>query len=105
MTEIGKTFKYVSVFELEVDCYSEEFHIKERIMGIKGCNIVRMFYLVEKAYAFGSENLNKEELKELDIKLVVNRGSHPYFVLYRQGTKSENRIAIMSNLWIKFTLA
>jgi hypothetical protein len=40
---------------LEVDNYSEQFHIKERIMGVKACNIVRIFYLVEKAHAFGQE--------------------------------------------------
>jgi hypothetical protein len=73
LNKIGKSFKYVSVFELELDINSEEFHIKERIMGIKGCNIVRIFYLVEKAYAFGSENQMHDSLPELDIKLVLDK--------------------------------
>ena len=60
MNRIGENFKYISVFELEVDNYSDEFHIKERIMGIKACNLVRIFYLVEKAYAFGLE-LDKKD--------------------------------------------
>jgi hypothetical protein len=37
---------------LEVDNYSEEFHIKERIVGVKGCNVERLFYPVEKSYGF-----------------------------------------------------
>jgi hypothetical protein len=68
---------------LEVDSITEEFHIKERIMGIKGCNIVRIFYLVEKAYAFGSENTKNDDLKELDIKLVVNRSKKIKYNYYR----------------------
>ncbi len=52
-------------------------------MGIKGCNIVRIFYLVEKAYAFGSENTKNDDLKELDIKLVVNRSKKIKYNYYR----------------------
>ena len=42
-------------------------------MGVKACNLVRIFYLVEKAYAFGLELDKKDPKKELDIKLVVNK--------------------------------
>lgn len=61
MHTIGKSFKFVSVFELEVDNYSDQFHLKERIMGVKACNIVRIFYLVEKAHAFGQEQEANED--------------------------------------------
>lgn len=84
MNRIGEEFKYISVFELEVDNYSEEFHIKERIMGVRACNIVRIFYLVEKAYAFGLEVEQKDYKKELDIKMIVNKSYQNIYISTRE---------------------
>jgi len=44
-------------------------------MGIKACNIVRIFYLVEKGLAFLNCSQKEEGKKELDIKVIVNDGN------------------------------
>ena len=47
-------------------------------MGVKACNIVRIFYLVEKAHLFGQDLESNFDFQQLDIKLVVNKSTHSY---------------------------
>lgn len=65
--------------------------MKNRILGLKASNVVRILYLVEKAFAF--DNSNKVPIaNELDIKLLI-------------GNNKENQLILMGNSWDKFQLA
>lgn len=55
--QLQKTFRYISIFEIDVDTYQKEFFVKQRILGLKGSNIVRILYLVEKAFAFQNKDV------------------------------------------------
>ncbi|CAD8137820.1 unnamed protein product [Paramecium pentaurelia] len=88
---LEKDYKYISIFEIDVDVFQKDFNIKQRILGLKGSNIIRILYLVEKAFAFQTKE-NTSTKQELDVKLLVDE-------------QSENQLILLGNQWNKFVLA
>ncbi|KAM3141601.1 hypothetical protein pb186bvf_006206 [Paramecium bursaria] len=92
LRDLNKKFKYISIFEIDVDQYQKQFKIKERILGLKGSNLCRIQYLVEKQFAY--QNISKKEFGQSDIQLSVVANQD-----------SSNKLMIMTNHYDKFIVA
>lgn len=68
------------------------FCVKDRVVGVKGCNFLRIYYVCEKAARF--ENEDRTDANDLRLKLINNRS-----------TDKQCEVAIFANSLLKYNTA